>query len=139
MRRLTMLLLLVSAAPLYGQEKAADTPVVLAGHRVELVAENARAGRYHDSARLTLTLRNDGEQTVSAWRAIMVVQDPFGDELFRIQLTDGRADIAPGGTSDATFGFDDNPFIDGEPYDKLAGYNADNLSIRLENLRIVWR
>ena len=55
------------------------------------------------------------------------IDDAFGTELLRVQLTDGTANLAPDGTGKASFGFEDNQFISDEPYDKLLSYSVENL------------
>lgn len=130
------LITLVAALALATAAEAQGPPIEIVGHRVELVAQDVMAGRMFDQSRLRLEVANRTDQAVAAWRAVAVFTDPFGDELFRIQLTSGQADIAPGETKEATFAFDDNPFIPEEPADHLRQY-GDRIGVRLEGIRVV--
>ena len=132
---------LVVCAVLFAAGGAVDgqTPpaLTLVSHDVELLGENPRAGRYSKAANLTLVVRNETAQTITAWRVQAQFLDPFGDELFQIQLTSGTSSIASGATGNAVFQFEDNQFIDGEGYDKLASYTPSNITIRFSNVRVV--
>lgn len=51
-------------------------------------------------------------------------------------MTDGAADIAPGATKQASFSWEDNQFIDDEPYDKLVAYSKENLRLELTEVQL---
>lgn len=114
-----------------------NAPISFESHSIRALDVNVRAQRYSKAARLTLNVRNNTDQRVKGWRAWVRFTDPFGDELFDIQLTSGTADIAPGETGEARFEFEDNQFLDGEPYDKLVAYSAENITITADSVRVV--
>ncbi|NKK37641.1 hypothetical protein GFL72_23865 [Rhizobium leguminosarum bv. viciae] len=71
---------------------------------------------------LVPTFKNTSEKTVVAIAHTLTVTDAFGDKI-----VDGESKldikIPPGKTavSETFYFWDDNPFIQGEPYDKLTG------------------
>lgn len=134
LRTLAALAILALARPAAAQEPAVE----LVSHDVTLIARDlyAEPPRVFDVAVLTLRVRNTGDVAISAWRAMVVVRDPFGEELFRARLTAGRTDvIAPGATEPATFEFSDDPSVEVEPYEHLAAYAPANLRIELTEIQ----
>jgi hypothetical protein len=96
--------------------------------RIESFEIKPRAGEYkRNFADLTLHVKNVGEMRVKAWRLGVRFDDAFGSLLVTLKLTDGSADLAPGGTGKASFEFEDNQFIKDEVYDKLLSYSVENL------------
>ena len=98
---------------------------------------NTNQSRFSRVARLTLTIRNNTSQSISAWRAQVYFTDPFGEDMFQIQLTSGKANISPNDISEARFSFEDNQFIDDEPHDDLAQFDGSAIGIRFEDIRVV--
>ena len=94
-------------------------------------------GRYQDRVVLTLFVKNNSEREIKGWRALMTVKNPFGELLFDCELTAGDQKIKPGKTEKADFGWEDNPFIHDQPYDKLMGYSEENLKIELSNIQVI--
>lgn len=133
MRALIAALAILTTA---GTVKAQD-PIEVVDQRTELLTEDIMNGRAMDEVVLYLTIANRTDAHVSAWRAVAVFADPFGDEMFKIRLTSGQANIPPGETKDARFAFEDNPYINDEAADQLAQYDAEKLTITLEDIRVV--
>lgn len=92
---------------------------------------------YADRALITFRLRNSGPATVTAWKAAISIVDPFGAEIARPSLTDAHTSIAPGGTAEAVFGWDDNQFIDGEAYDTFASYVDASITARVASCTVI--
>ncbi|MBT5307562.1 MAG: hypothetical protein HON76_22160 [Candidatus Scalindua sp.] len=99
--------------------------------------ENPDISRYVNSVRLTLMIKNNTDKLIKAWRATLAVENPFGDILFRIQLTDGTANIKPRQIEKANFDWEDNMFITDEPYDQLLSFDKGNLKLKLSEIKIV--
>jgi hypothetical protein len=96
---------------------------------VELVSATMRVQKkdfqrqiFHDRVELVPTFKNTSKKTVVAIAHTLSVADAFGDKI--IDGT-GKLDIKipPGKTvqSDTFYTWEDNQFIQGEPYDKLTG------------------
>lgn len=115
----------------------AQDPIEIIDQRTELLAEDIMSGRAMDEVVLYLTIANRTDTHITAWRAVAVFADPFGDEMFKIQLTSGQANIPPGETRDARFAFEDNPYINNEAADQLAQYDAEKLTIEFQDIRVV--
>ena len=105
-------------------------PVEILSFRFSHLPADFDAMRISSEARLSLTVRNTTNSRIVAWRGVLVVTDPFGDEQFRVQITDGTANLSPGATGEVIFSWEDNEFIDDEPFDKLVAFK-DNIRIRL--------
>jgi hypothetical protein len=95
------------------------------------------ASRFSPEAVLELSVRNNTSQRIKAWKALLTVKNAFGDVLFRVRLTDGTANIESGQSKKASFGWEDNQFIDGEPYDKLVAYSKENLRLELTEIQLI--
>ena len=93
--------------------------------------ENSR-----DRVQLTLHIYNNSEEKVRAWKAILTVKDPFGEQLFKQRLTSGSSSIEPKETKKITFEWKDDPEEKREPYDYLLIYNPDVLKIELSEIEI---
>ena len=85
---------------------------------------------------LTFTIRNDGASRVRAWRLGVALHDPFGTEVYSGLFNDGSANILPGREAHADYSFEDNPFISGEPFDRLAGYSSENLKAAIASCEV---
>ena len=132
------LALVLSASLIFAGQTAAQTPAIsLESHSVRLLDVNVDASRYSKVAELTMFVRNNSSARITAWRVMATFTDPFGDEMFKIQLTSGNTSIAPRDIAEARFSFEDNQFIDDEPYDNLASYAASNIKITLDDIRVV--
>jgi hypothetical protein len=112
-------------------------PISIEDFVKEHLPENPDINRYSNYVQLTLMIKNNTEKLIKAWRATLVVENPFGDILFRIQLTDGTASIRPRQIEKANFAWEDNMFINDEPYDQLLSYDKDNLKIKLSEIKVV--
>lgn len=97
---------------------------------------NINVSRFSAEAVLTLKVKNNTPKRIKAWKAVVVVRNAFGDVLLRARLTDGTADIAPRATEEASFSWEDNRFIDDEPYDKLVAYSKENLRLELTEVQL---
>ncbi len=98
---------------------------------VENKLKNTDKNRYSDEAWLTLVLKNEENKLVKGWRVVVEVKNAFGDLLGQLQLTGGQSKIEPLKTTDATFAFENNQFIDREPYDYLTSYDKNTMTINL--------
>ena len=133
----TLLLALALAVIPVGVDAQVEPPISVVRQAVELLPINTNQNRFSKVARLTLTIRNNTSQAISAWRAQVYFTDPFGDDMFQIQLTSGKANISPNDISEARFDFKDNYLIDGEPHDDLTQFDGSAIGIRFENIRVV--
>ena len=134
MKKALPLALALAVIPV-GIDAQVEPPISIVKQEIDLLPfSNDRPYRV---ARLKLTIRNNTSQFISAWRANVYFTDPFGDDMFQIQLTSGKADISPNDISEARFSFEDNQFIDGEAYDDLAQFNESAIGIRFEDIRVV--
>ena len=104
---------------------------------VKRLPVNYDVSRYRPKAILTLYLKNNTSKRIKAWKALIIVKNAFGDVLFRARLTDGSANIPPGGTEKASFSWEDNQFIDDEPYDKLVAYSKENIKIEIKEVQLI--
>jgi len=92
--------------------------------------------RFSPEAVLTLHVKNNTSNKIKAWQAVLIIKNPFGDTLLRVRLTDGSANIMPGRTAKASFSWEDNQFIDDEPYDKLVAYSKENMQLELTDVQL---
>ena len=136
MKRTLLFVLALAAIPV-GVGAQVEPPISVVRQAVDLLPINTNQNRFSRVARLTLTIRNNTSQAISAWRAQVYFTDPFGDDMFQIQLTSGRANISPNDISEARFDFEDNEYRDGEPHDYLAQFHADAIGIRFDDIRVV--
>ena len=105
--------------------------------KMKYVPQDYESDRYSDEVRLILFVKNNSNKEIKAWKALMTGKNPFEEELFTCNLTSGASNIKPGKTEKATFGWEDNPFIDGQPYDKLMSYSEENLKIELSDIEVI--
>lgn len=130
--------LMLGAALIHGPVNAQEAQAIsLEGQAIELLPVDFQVFRLSMVARLILTTRNNTSEFISSWRVMAYFTDPFGDEMFKIQLTSGKANIPPGETSEVSFDFEDNRLLDKEPFDHLASYDANKIHIRLDSIRVV--
>ena len=143
MKKILMLVgitLLIDSSVLLAQNtfpECSEPEISVVGKRINLLGENYDLNRYSSEAELTLVIRNNCTVAVSAWRAVFTFIDPFGDEMFKVQLTSGKADIRPRDTEVARFTWEDNQFLSDEPYDYLSSFDAGNIAIVVEEIRVV--
>jgi len=95
------------------------------------------ASRYSPQAMLTLMVKNNTSKRIKAWKGLLIVKNAFGDILFRTRLTDGTANIHPGQIAKASYSWEDNQFVDDEPYDKLVVYSKENLRLELTEAQLI--
>ena len=131
-RPLFVLVLLALPAPLHAQEP----PITIEHRSMELIGPEHELQRYTPRVRLTLTIRNNTTEMIAGWGATAVFVDASGNELFRTRLTHGKADIPAGMSGDAVYEWEDNEFFHDQPFDKLVGRRADEITIRLEEIGI---
>ncbi len=93
--------------------------------------------KYSPYVNLKLTLKNNTEETITAWKSLMKVRNAFNEEILTIMLTSGDSQIKPGMTENADFIWEDNQFIDDEPYDRLATTSSENLKIDISETKVV--
>ncbi|MFA5138345.1 MAG: hypothetical protein WC728_03850 [Elusimicrobiota bacterium] len=93
---------------------------------------------YSNAVSLTLKVENKGQKRITAWKALLVAKNAFGEELLEVQLSSNVSDIAPGAVEDAPFVWEDNQFSEGEPYDKLMSVSDENLKLELFNEQVVF-
>jgi len=84
-----------------------------------------------------LHVRNDTDYLVKRWRAIAVVRDSAGAELFRVAIEKERADLAPGKRARVEMQFANRPDVPREPYDHLLGNDTTNLRVTFDEVQIV--
>lgn len=120
-------------------QRQASIPLSLAKFDVVKRDKDYDAGRYNEDALLVLTIQNDSDQIVKAYKLTVEVHNAFGDVMHTLHLTSGDSMINPHETEDATYKFDDNPFIDDEVYDSLTSYSVDNLSIVITEAKVVYK
>jgi len=101
------------------------------------LTEDYDVGRYSDEARLTLSVKNETDKLIKGWRLFIEVRNAFGDLMGKLTLTGGQSRIEPGQTINATFAFEDNQFLDGEPFDYLTSYNKDTMTIDLVEAKVI--
>lgn len=80
---------------------------------------------------VTLTMRNDGQRRVRAWKARVAFADVFGAPLLTENFQDGSASVAPTKGVAVSFAFPSNPYVGGQPFDKLTGYSSENVKATL--------
>lgn len=90
-----------------------------------------RSGSFQEFVDLTFVVRNNEDRQVKAWQMSVAFYDPFGDLLFAGRFRSGDAAVPAGDVQDASFSYDDNQFIDDEPYDYLATFAVENLEIEV--------
>lgn len=89
---------------------------------LRLQEEDPRKRIYNSRVELIPTFKNDTKKTVVAIEHTISITDAFGDKI-----VDGRSKldikIPPGKTveSEMIYWWDNNPFIQNEPFDKLQG------------------
>jgi len=95
------------------------------------------AGRYSNKVQLTLYIENNTSKMIKAWRATLNAENPFGDLLFKCQLTAGEAAIMPGQAEQSNFVWEDNQFTPGEIYDHVITYSEENLKLSLTDIKVI--
>ncbi len=98
---------------------------------IESFSTSLRSASFEEFADITFIVRNSDDRQIRAWRLSIAFFDPFGDLLFSGAFRDGNAAVPAGGTEEAIFSYDDNQFIDDEPYDYLASFAVENLDLEV--------
>ena len=119
-----------------GVDAQVEPPISVVGQAIELLPINTNQNRFSKVARLTLTIRNNTSQAISAWRAQVHFTDPFGDFMFQTEFTAGMADMSPNGTSEEQLDFGDFPNSRKTPYQHLAQFTASIIGIRFEEIQV---
>lgn len=114
-----------------------ESALELVSFRKEMFPQDFSAGRLSDAVQLTLMLKNKTDKRIRAWKALLTVYNSFNEKLFSCELSSGRSDISLGKTEAAHFSWEDNIFINKEPYDYLSGYSAENLKLVLSDVKVV--
>lgn len=103
-----------------GTSAAATVELVNAKMRVQ--GKNYQSRIFNDRVELVPSFKNNSKKTVVAIAHTLSIIDAFGDKI-----VDGESKldikIPPGKTvvSETFYTWEDNPFIKGEPYDRLTG------------------
>lgn len=112
----------VSSRAELGPEVTTSTSVEFLEARVErLPSDFSRDSKpYSAHVRAYFKFRNNSSKVLTGLIYVATFKDSFGDILYRTEIKD-QLKIAPGSTSKmASFWYwEDNEFIDGEPYDKM--------------------
>ncbi|MFB3778479.1 MAG: hypothetical protein ACE141_12755 [Bryobacteraceae bacterium] len=78
------------------------------------------AGRLSDCVAIKVDLRNVSDKIIVGVKGRVSVLDGFGTELYKFAYrSDERLLPGSGSNARSEYRFDDNQFIDGEPYDKM--------------------
>lgn len=123
-------------SPKIGNSKSSPT-LELVDFDVKQLGVDYEAMRMLPKVILNLHVKNNTNKKINAWRAILVVKNAFGDQLIKGQVTDGTADVYPGQVKEAAFGWEDNPFMENEPYDKISAYSKNNLNVSLVEIKLI--
>lgn len=81
---------------------------------------------------LKLTVKNDSATPVKSWKSFLVAKNKQGRQLFITTVTDDAANIAPGGSKDISFVYDESE----EPYDVLVGSDKNAVELSFEQLKV---
>jgi hypothetical protein len=125
-----------STAPIPSATPTSDE-ISLAGFDKTYLPPNRDAFEFSSRVRITLQVHNNGTRNIKAWRATLLVKNTFGDIILSSQLTDGTAAIAPGQTAEASYIWEDNPYIPDEPFDRLMAYDVSNLKPALTEASVI--
>ncbi|AUW46841.1 hypothetical protein [Rhizobium leguminosarum] len=111
-----------STGPTAPPNPLSKAPVESVSAKMRVQNKDYQRQIYHSRVELAPTFKNTSKKTVVAIAHTLTVTDAFGDKI-----VDGESKldikIPPGKTaaSETFYFWDDNPFIQGEPYDKLTG------------------
>ncbi|ANL22349.1 hypothetical protein AMJ96_CH02649 [Rhizobium sp. N113] len=110
------------AAPTLPAGAPSKASVELVSAKMRIQSKNYERQIFHDRVELLPTFKNASTKTVVAIAHTITVTDAFGDKII-----DGESKldikIPPGKTveSNTYYLWEDNEFIQGEPYDRLTG------------------
>jgi len=113
-------------------------PLQVASYRHEVLPEDASNRRYRDLLLMHFEVRNNTDRVVVAWKARITFLNPFGDTILYSDWTAATSDIPPGGTDSLGLQFEDNRFDADDGYSKLTAYSSSKVSIRLDNLEVIY-
>lgn len=101
---------------------SAKATVELVNAKLRVQRKNYQSQIFNDRIELIPSFKNSSKKTVVAIAHTVSITDAFGDKIID---GDSKLDIKipPGKTivSETFYTWEDNPFIQGEPYDKLSG------------------
>ena len=127
----------IPISPATTGSSALEVPsLVLMDFAVVRLPQDYDENRYTDQAALVLEVGNNTDRWIKAWQAIIEVRNVFDDLLFHAQVTDGTTEIPPRDTETAVFTWEDNPFIEDEPFDYLTKFAKDNLRVSFTETKI---
>ncbi|PDT47431.1 hypothetical protein CO661_11850 [Sinorhizobium fredii] len=98
------------------------SPVTITDVELRTQGKDLKSSVYNPRVEAILTFRNDSKKTVVAVEHTLIIADAFGEKVI-----DGSSKldikIPPGKTvrSETFYYWQDNPFMSGEPYDRLYG------------------
>lgn len=99
-----------------------SSPVVLESAEMRIQQKDYKKSVYGPRVELVPTFKNNSSKTVVALNHTLTIRDAFGDVI--VENSD-KLDIriAPGKSvrSEMYYFWDDNPYIQGEPFDRLSG------------------
>ena len=116
-------------------------PAVEAGFaRYWLQLVNPRAGIYNESVRMTFWFRNNTDKTISGIDFTVVVRDAFKEDVLRSDMR-VNVSIMPGakGGEQNVFFWEDNPYIQYEPFDRLNALRTGKAEIEVLVRRVAFR
>ena len=112
-------------------------PLELVSFNKVYLAKDIKNGQFSDKVYLSVKVKNNTNARISGWRGVLILSNGFGDTVFRGRLTDGTANIKPGGVAEAGFSWEDNQFIKDEPFDKLMAYSVENLAAEFTDVKLI--
>lgn len=111
-----------ATAPLASPGAKAKASVELVSAKMRVQSKNYERQVFSDRIELVPTFKNSSKKTVVAIAHTLTITDAFGDKILE---GEGKLDIKipPGKTaeSETIYFWENNPFIQGEPFDKLTG------------------
>src|SRR5690606_29226448 len=115
--------------------KLKDLPKPLAIEKYAVTRSEDQYGRKF--AKLLLRVKNKGNKRVTAYKLTIEVKTKLGSNYGTLQLTSESSSIEPLEFSLDEYSFEDNQFIQGEIYDKLAATSTENLVLKLVDQIVV--
>lgn len=109
-------------------DKIKENRLVIAGYKTKKVSEGLSQPRIY----LTLTLKNNSLAHISSWSGLLVALTKEEKVLFREPLSDGKANIPPGGTGETLFYWEPHE----PPYGALTSATKESLELRLYKVKL---
>jgi hypothetical protein len=113
-------------------------PLQVVRYSHSILPKNTDLRRYSNVLSMTIALRNNTTKTITAWKANIVIKDPFGSTIVMSPWTEATADIKPGASQQLGLSYEDNQFIDDDGYSRLSRFNSDKVSLQLNGLEVVY-